>query len=179
MRLFIPISKEFKLLNKIISMTVRKYIDKVLEWGLVFLMSILVIDVLWQVTSRYIMNSPSSFTDELAGFLLIWVGLLGAAYVAGRREHLAIDLLIQRSKPRRKFQLEVIISIVIVIFSLTVMVIGGTWLVYTRFYLSVKSAALGLPLGIVYLVLPLSGILIAYFDIDNLYNMVKQNRKKE
>jgi TRAP-type C4-dicarboxylate transport system permease small subunit len=159
-------------------MTVRKSIDKVLEWILVFFMSILVIDVLWQVTSRYIMNSPSSFTDELAGFLLIWVGLLGAAYVAGKREHLAIDIMVQRSKPRRKFRLEIAISIIIAIFALIVMIIGGTWLVYTRFYLSVKSAALGLPLGIVYLVLPISGVLIAYFDIDNIYNMV-QNREKE
>jgi len=159
-------------------MTVRNFIDKSLEWMLVFLMSVLVIDVLWQVASRYIMNSPSGFTDELAGFLLIWVGLLGAAYVAGKREHLAIDLLIQRSGPKRKFKLEMIISAIIIIFAITVMIIGGSWLAYTRFYLSVKSAALGLPLGVVYLVLPLSGVLIAYFDIDNMYNMVKQNRKK-
>ncbi len=158
-------------------MTVRNFIDKSLEWILVFLMSVLVIDVLWQVISRYIMNSPSSFTDELAGFLLIWVGLLGAAYVAGKREHLAIDLLIQKSSPQRKFKLEMIISAIIVLFAITVMMIGGSWLVYTRFYLSVKSAALGMPLGIVYLVLPLSGVLIAYFDMDNMYNMVKENRK--
>jgi len=158
-------------------MRLRKIIDKSLEWFLVFLMSILVIDVLWQVTSRYVMNSPSNFTDELAGFLLIWVGLVGAAYVAGKREHLAIDLLIQKSSPKRKFKLEMIISVVIIIFAITVLVIGGSWLVYTRFYLSVKSAALGLPLGIVYLVLPLSGILITYFDIDNMINMVKEHRK--
>ncbi|MGQ7869201.1 TRAP transporter small permease [Sunxiuqinia sp. sy24] len=159
-------------------MTLRKYIDKVIEWVLVFLMGILVLDVLWQVFSRYVMNAPSSFTDELAGFLLIWVGLLGAAYVAGQREHLAIDLLIQRSSPKRRFKLEMMISVVVIIFALTVMVVGGSWLVYTRFYLSVKSAALGLPLGMVYLVLPISGLLIAYFDMDNMYNMVKENRKK-
>ena len=158
-------------------MTIRQTIDKVLEWFLVLLMSILVIDVLWQVTSRYIMNSPSSYTDELAGYLLIWVGLLGAAYVAGKREHLAIDLLIQRSSPERKRKLEMLISVVIIIFAITVMIIGGSWLVYTRFYLSVKSSAIGLPLGIVYLVLPISGVLIAYYDIDNLYNMIKANRK--
>ncbi|MDD4107654.1 MAG: TRAP transporter small permease [Prolixibacteraceae bacterium] len=158
-------------------MTIRETINKVLEWFLVILMSILVIDVLWQVASRYIMNSPSSYTDELAGYLLIWVGLLGAAYVAGKREHLAIDLLIQRSSPQRRYKLEMLISIVIIIFAITVMIIGGSWLVYTRFYLSVKSSAIGLPLGIVYMVLPVSGILIAYFDIDNIYNMVKANRK--
>ncbi|HKJ80361.1 MAG TPA: TRAP transporter small permease [Prolixibacteraceae bacterium] len=158
-------------------MRLRSIIDKSLEWFLVFLMSVLVLDVLWQVSSRYVMNSPSNFTDELAGFLLIWVGLVGAAYVAGKREHLAIDLLIQKSSPKRKFKLEMIISVVIIIFAVTVLVIGGSWLVYTRFYLSVKSAALGLPLGIVYLVLPLSGILITYFDIDNMINMVKEHRK--
>ncbi|MFW6290002.1 MAG: TRAP transporter small permease [Mariniphaga sp.] len=156
----------------------RKKIEKSLEWFLVFLMSILVLDVLWQVFSRYVLNDPSSFTDELAGFLLIWVGVLGAAYVAANREHLAIDLLLQRSSPERKYKLELIIAVCIIIFSITVLIIGGSWLAYTRFYLSVKSAALGLPLGVVYLVLPISGILITYFDIDNIINMVKANRKK-
>lgn len=158
-------------------MTFRQIIDKALEWVLVFLMSILVLDVLWQVISRYVMNSPSSFTDELAGFLLIWVGLLGATYVAGKREHLAIDILLQRSSPRRKYVLEMIISSVIILFSITVLIVGGSWLVYTRFYLTVKSAALGIPLGFVYCVLPLSGILITYFDMDNMYKMFKANRK--
>ena len=158
-------------------MTLRKIIDKSLEWLLVFLLSILVIDVLWQVASRYVLNSPSSYTDELAGYLLIWVGLLGAAYVAGKREHLAIDILIQRSSPKRKLRLEIIISIVVILFAVSVLIIGGIWLVYTRFYLSVKSAALGMPLGFVYLVLPLSGLLIAYFDIDNMRNIIKSYRE--
>lgn len=155
----------------------RKKIEKSLEWFLVFLMSILVLDVLWQVFSRYVLNAPSSYTDELAGFLLIWVGVLGAAYVAANREHLAIDLLLQRSSPGRKYKLEILIAVCIIIFSVTVLIIGGSWLAYTRFYLSVQSAAIGLPLGFVYLVLPISGILITYFDIDNIIKLVKDNRK--
>ena len=158
-------------------MTIREKIDKGLEWVLVFILSVLVIDVLWQVFSRYVMSSPSSFTDELAGFLLIWTGLLGAAYVAGKREHLAIDILLQRSSPERRYKLELIISSLIILFAILVLIIGGSWLVYTRFYLGVTSAALGLPLGVVYLVLPVSGILITYFDLDNIVRMVKQNRK--
>lgn len=144
---------------------------------MVFLLSFLVIDVLWQVASRYLMKSPSSFTDELAGYLLIWVGLLGAAYVAGKGEHLAIDLLLQKSSPKRKLKLQMIISVVVILFAMAVLVLGGSWLVYTRFYLSVKSSALGMPLGVVYLVLPVSGVLITYFEIDNIYNMVKTDRK--
>lgn len=157
-------------------MTIRNKIDKGLEWTLVIFMSVLVIDVLWQVASRYIMNNPSSFTDELAGYLLIWVGLLGAAYVAGRREHLAIDILLQRSSAQRRYTLELIISSLVILFAVFVLIAGGSWLAYTRFYLSVKSAALGLPLGFVYLVLPVSGILIAYFDIDNMITTYRQHR---
>lgn len=156
----------------------RTFINRVLEWLLVILMSVLVIDVLWQVASRYIINSPSSYTDELAGFLLIWVGLLGAAYVAGKREHLAIDILLQKSNEQRKLMLEIIISLLVILFAVVVMIVGGIWLVYTRFSLSVKSAALGLPLGLVYLVLPISGLLIAYFDIDNIVTLVENNREQ-
>jgi TRAP-type C4-dicarboxylate transport system permease small subunit len=134
-------------------------------------------DVLWQVISRYMLNAPSSFTDELAGFLLMWLGLLGAAYVAGKQEHLAIDLLIQRSSPERKFKLQIIIMVIIIVFAIAVMIIGGSWLTYTRFYLSVTSAALGLPLGYVYLVLPISGLFIVYFNMDNMANMIRANRK--
>ena len=154
-------------------MTLRQRIDIILEKFVAGIMAILVVDVLWQVISRYILSSPSSFTDELAGFLLIWVGLFGAAYVAGKKEHLAIDLILRSSGPARKRILEIFISLCIILFSFTVLVIGGTWLVYTRFALEVKSAALQIPLGYVYIVLPISGLLIVYFTIDNLVNFLK------
>ncbi len=148
-------------------MTIREKIDKVIEFALIALISTLVLDVLWQVFSRYVLASPSSFTDELAGFLLIWVGLLGAAYVAGKNEHLAIDLMLQKMKGKKKRNLQIFINSIVGIFAVFVMVFGGTWLVYTRFILSVKSAALALPLGYVYLIVPVSGLLILYYVIDN------------
>jgi TRAP-type C4-dicarboxylate transport system permease small subunit len=159
-------------------MKLRQLIDTILEKFLVALMAILVLDVLWQVISRYVLSSPSSFTDELAGFLLIWVGLFGATYVAGKNEHLAIDLLVQRSGPARRKFLELFISACIVIFSLTVLVIGGTWLVYTRFALEVKSAALEIPLGYVYSVLPVGGVLIIFFTIDNTITFLTSQKDK-
>ncbi|MCG8308597.1 MAG: TRAP transporter small permease [Cytophagales bacterium] len=155
----------------------RRQVDRLLEKFLAVIMAILVVDVLWQVISRYVLSSPSSFTDELAGFLLIWVGLFGAAYVAGKKEHLAIDLLLQRSGPARKKFLEIFISISIILFAFAVLVIGGTWLVYTRFVLEVKSAALQIPLGYVYIVLPISGLLIVFFTIDNMLQFLKAHNE--
>lgn len=150
-------------------------LNKVLEIFLVILMSVLVLDVLWQVISRYLLTSPSSFTDELAGFLLIWVGVLGAAYVAGRKEHLAIDILVQRSSPGRKRILGLIIHVLILLFALGVMVVGGASLVYSRFVLDVKSAALQLPLAYVYSVLPISGAIIVYYEILHMIDLKKSS----
>jgi TRAP-type C4-dicarboxylate transport system permease small subunit len=154
-------------------MNFYKKFNRTLEIVLIVLSCVLVIDVLWQVFSRYILNSPSSFTDELAGYLLIWVSLLGAAYVAGKKEHLAIDLLLQKSSPARQKVLSIIIHSVILGFSATVLLIGGAWLVYTRFYLDVKSAALQVPLGYVYIVLPLSGLIIIFYSIHHLIDVIK------
>ncbi len=153
----------------------QQRLNKALEAFLVVLLSVLVIDVLWQVISRYLLSSPSSFTDELAGYLLIWVGVLGAAYVAGRKEHLAIDILIQRSPPRRQRRLLYIIHSLIFLFALSVMVIGGIILMYTRFILQVKSAALQLPLGYVYIILPISGLIIMYYEVLHMIELSKSN----
>ena len=71
-------------------MKLRSQIDSVLEKALVLIMSLMVVNVLWQVFSRYLLANPSSFTDELARYLMIWVGVLGAAYVAGKGNHVAI-----------------------------------------------------------------------------------------
>lgn len=157
-------------------MNFNQKLNKILEFVLVAIMSILVIDVLWQVTSRYILSSPSGFTDELAGFLLIWVGMLGAAYVAGRNEHLAIDILLQKSSGVAKKRLQILINLIVLLFALFVMVVGGTWLVYTRFILDVKSAALQLPLGFVYIVMPISGLLIVYYSLFNLSLINKSDK---
>ena len=150
-------------------------LNKALEVFLVVLMSVLVIDVLWQVFNRYLLSSPSSFTDELAGFLLIWVGVLGAAYVAGRREHLAIDILLQKSPPARQRRLLFVIHSVIFLFAMFVMVLGGVVLMYTRFVLQVKSAALQLPLGYVYIILPISGLIIMYYEVLHILELKKHN----
>ena len=153
-------------------MKFQKSLNKVLEVFLVILMTVLVVDVLWQVFSRYLLSSPSSFTDELAGYLLIWVGVLGAAYVSGRKEHLAIDILVQKSPPARQRLLLIIIHSLILLFALSVMVVGGSVLVYTRFILQVKSAALQLPLGYVYSVLPISGLIIIYYEVLHILKII-------
>lgn len=150
-------------------MKLRAKVDKMLFGVLIVLMGLMVLNVLWQVASRYLLQSPSSFTDELSRYLLIWVGLLGAAYVTGKKMHLAIDILPSKLGGKKERNLNILINCLVGLFALFAMVWGGMNLVYITLKLEQTSAALRLPLGYVYLVIPLSGLLIIYYSIANLF----------
>jgi len=143
----------------------KKRIDKLLELALVLLMGANVLNVLWQVFTRFVLQNPSSYTEELARYLLIWVGLLGAGYAAGKKMHLAIDVALQGLRNKAKVWVEIIIQVFIFLFSLSVMVVGGIRLVSITLTLAQTSAALQIKLGYVYLVLPLSGIIIMFYAV--------------
>ncbi len=141
----------------------KKTVDKLLEMALIILMGANVFNVLWQVFTRFVLRDPSSFTEELARFFLIWVGLLGASYAAGKKMHLAIDVLLQALKNKTKIWTDIIIQVFIFLFSFFVMVVGGLRLVTITLTLNQISAALRIKLGYVYLVLPISGLLIMFY----------------
>ena len=143
----------------------KKRIDKLLELALIILMGANVLNVLWQVFTRFVLRDPSSFTEELARYLLIWVGLLGASYATGKKMHLAIDVVLQALKKKTKIWAEITIQVFILLFSFFVMVVGGFRLVTITLTLNQISAALRIKLGYVYLVLPLSGLLIMFYAV--------------
>jgi len=149
-------------------MELRDRIDKILGKTIILIISIMVINVLWQVFSRYFLGEPSSFTDELARYLMIWVGVLGAAYVSGKNKHVAIDVLPSKLSEKTQEKLKLIVKILIILFCLFALVIGGSRLVYITYVLQQYSPALQMPLAAVYMVLPISGILIIYYKISDI-----------
>jgi TRAP-type C4-dicarboxylate transport system permease small subunit len=140
-------------------------LDRTLQWALILLMGSLVLAVSWQVVSRYLFASPSSWTEEVARFLLIWIGLLGAAFAFRRRAHIGLDLLPAKLTGARARQLERVTLAVIALFATAVLIVGGSSLVHLTWELRQTSAALGLPIAYVYSVIPLTGILIVLFAI--------------
>ncbi|MFO7852948.1 MAG: TRAP transporter small permease [Bacteroidota bacterium] len=147
----------------------RKTIDIILSRLVIIVMTVLVLDVLLQVAAGIFVSgsNPFSFTDELAEFLLIWLGLLGAAYVSGQKQHLAIELIYKRLSKTSIKRLNIFISILIILFAASVLVLGGIRFVIINIKLEQLSAAMQLPMWYVYLVLPLSGLFIIYYAVDD------------
>lgn len=143
----------------------RKFIDRILENFLAFLLSLMTLDVLWGVFTRYVMGAQASWSEELARFLLIWIGILGAAWASGKHMHLAIDLYPMSLTAERRQRLYLFINILIIIFVVVVLVVGGSRLVYVTSTLGQTSAALQVPLSFVYSIVPISGLVIIYYKI--------------
>jgi len=141
-----------------------KILDNIIAWIMVILMAVLVIVVTWQVITRYVFGEASSFSEETARFLLIWIGLLGAAFAYKQNMHLAFDLFINKASGIQKFWMEIFIHFLIALFSALVLILGGFYLVQLTWELNQLSASLQIPLAYVYTALPLSGVIIVIYS---------------
>ena len=144
-------------------------LDRALALLLAVLLGFMVLAVTWQVVSRYALGDPSGWTEELARFLLVWVGTLGGALAYQRRLHLGIDLLpdyLRRrgekyNNPMTGTVIAVVVDGSVLVFALAVLVVGGGALVALTLELEQYSPALGLPMAVVYLALPASGLIMS------------------
>ena len=155
--------------------TVTKWVNKIITNFLIVLMAAIVLDVSWQVFTRFILKNPSSYTEELAGFLLIWIGVLGASYALYTKAHLGIDVLTYKLTGFKKQIVEILIYTTVIFFAFFVMVIGGINLVKLTLTLNQISPGLNIKMGYVYLVVPFSGLLMIFYSAGFIVNAV-QNR---
>ena len=144
---------------------ISKYVDKTLSIFLMILMGAMVLTVTWQVITRFILPNPSSFTEELAQFQLVWIGVLGASYALRKKAHLGIDIIMHKVSLAGTKVIHVIVHICIILFAFFIMIIGGVRLVSLTFILKQISASMGIPMGYIYMVIPISGLLMIYYSI--------------
>lgn len=145
-----------------------EYTEKMLGHVVAALMVLLVVNVTWQVTSRFILNDPSSFTEEVALFLLLWISLLGAAYAYRRGVHLGLDILVAKLEGSNRFLAEKFADLVCLFFACVLLIYGGLELVILNIQLEQTSAALQVKFWTVYSVIPVSGVLFAFFAVEKL-----------
>ncbi len=154
-------------------MALKEKLDQFIQVLIAVLMGLMVINVTWQVFSRYVLGDPSSFTDELSRYSMIWLGLAGSAYVSGKNGHLAIDILPEKLKGKKLLYLQFFIHAIVIFFGAVIMVWGGGNLVYITQILQQKSATLQIPLSWVYGIVPLSGLLVVYYHIFHIVQLIK------
>jgi len=148
--------------------SIKNLLDRLLEGLVMIVVAVLVVDVLWQVFTRFVIKKPSTWTEELAIFMLIWVSLLGSAVALGRGAHLGIDYFVGKLPERARMSTEVFVFFCVSLFSLLVMLIGGIDLVRSTLEMGQESSALRVKVGYVYLAIPISGFFLTLYGVIGL-----------
>ncbi|MCD7928904.1 MAG: TRAP transporter small permease [Clostridiales bacterium] len=137
--------------------TLDKILDLVMRFVMAVAMGALVVFGTWQIFTRFILNNPSTFTDEVLRYVLIWASLLGSAYCFYKDEHLSLDLVKDRVHGAASAVLFVFIEIMTLFFVCYVFVYGGGRLMMNA---TNVSSVLHIPYKVLYSIIPISGVFI-------------------
>lgn len=157
--------------------TVRRAIDKFVEAFSVVLIIVMVLLVLWQVIARYVLNDPSTFSETLTRYLFVWLVLVTATYAFGKREHMYISALNDKFKGASKTVADVSIEVLTILFALCVMVYGGS--IITGMQMVCMDSSLHIPMGVVYAIIPVCGVLIVFYCLCNIADELKHATEEE
>ena len=131
----------------------------------------------WQVFTRYILGSPSSWSEELVSYMFAWMSLLGASIVTSERGHMNIPILVDMAGPGLKKALLCLGELIAFLFSLVILVLGGAQI--AKLAMGQMTSSLGVPIGVFYVVLPLCGVLNMLFTLLNIIEILSEKRTEK
>ena len=146
----------------------KKRLTAALNGVLIIAVALLVLDVVWGVFTRYAMGEQAKWSEELARFLLVWVSLLGGAVAFGTKGHLGVDFFVSKFDPQARKIMAVFVHLVVLFFAGAIFLYGGGRVVMDALAMEQTTPALGWKMGYVYLALPISGVFMILFTLENL-----------
>ncbi len=121
------------------------------------ILAVMLLDMAAQVISRYVFDDPLIFTEELARYLYVWLVFLGASAAVRNHAHVGIAVLTDLFDRRLRAAVAIVMDLLVLAF-LGAIVWWGT-LAVVRVW-DQDSVTLGVPLGVLYLAVPIGGALM-------------------
>lgn len=157
--------------------TLRKGMDLVLSTVCFLIFAFMVCLGTYQIVTRYFFGSPSTISEELLTYSFTWMALLASAYVFGKRDHMRMGFLADKVMGTARVILEVAIELLIIVFAVIVLIFGGISIMDLT--MTQVTASLGIQMGIVYTVVPLTGILIVVYGVMNIIDLIRGEETQE
>ncbi len=155
----------------------KKALDSVLATACVALFALLIATVSWQVFTRQLLNAPSSWSEELAKYVFVWLGMFGAALLFSERGHIAVDVLVRRLPAEIQHAIALVVQLTILAFAVLALVWGGMRLTAVGWGQSLT--ALPGHLGFVYLAMPITGLVITACTLHHLVSILRREAPVE
>jgi len=146
---------------------INNYIDVVVKWVLIGLMLAIPGVMVFQVVIRYVFNYPTTWAEELVRIFFIWVVFMSACAALRRGEVVALDFIISRVNRPLAFFLTQLGRLSVLVF-LSFAIYSGYDMTFFVFMRKAPTPAMGFPLWLVYLAIPLGCFFMFYQFFLNL-----------
>lgn len=127
-----------------------------------------------QVIARYVLANSLSWSEELGRYIFVWITFIGMAAAFQSRAHIALDFLVSLLPVKPSHALTILNTLLVAVVGVA-LVIGGISLM--KFGLNQRSAALGIPMYYVYVVIPFSGAMLAYFALRATWKQIVSGKQ--
>ncbi|PYZ99718.1 TRAP transporter small permease [Gammaproteobacteria bacterium 2W06] len=125
-----------------------------------------------QIVSR-VLFTATSWSEETARYLLIWLTFLGACLAYHRGRHIAVSVLADALPPHGRRICQGLIALVTIAFMSVLLQVGLDYMALQSFQ---QSAALRVPMSVVYAVMPISAAIMAYMALTDLLEAILGQR---
>ena len=151
--------------------TLKKYINKAVEYFSIFLVAVMVLLVTWQIIARYLLRQPSSFSEALTTYMFVWLVVVTATYAFGSRDHMCISFLNDKLKGMVHTVVNILIELLTIVFAGLVMTYGGIVIAQMNFIQ--LDSSLHIPTGVIYSIIPICGVVIIFYCICNILDEIQ------
>ncbi|MBE0529439.1 MAG: TRAP transporter small permease [Rhodospirillales bacterium] len=134
------------------------------KWSAITAVVIMTVMVFLQVIFRYVLGEALSFSEELARYMFVWSVAMGTALALRRHSHIGVEVFVERLPARFHDPAKIVGSLLNLTFFGLLIWYGFVMVGMT---MDQESAALLLPMGYVYLAIPISGIVLFVCEIAN------------
>jgi TRAP-type transport system small permease protein len=142
------------------------YIDEVTKYILFILLGVMLIVAFLQIFYRSVLSISVSWTDELTRYLFIWSVFIGVAYSIRRNGHISIETIYLFIKEENKAKFNKIVYAIQFIFFVGVLIFSMNFVINNFWNV---SPVLQLPMGFVYISLPIGCLLCWIFLVEKIF----------
>ena len=140
-------------------------INRVVEFVVIIQFALMVFTVTAAVFARYVLNDSIVWAEELARYLFVWVSFLGGGLGVGTNIHVGVDSLVELFAKRPRLVVQIVMELMIVGFTCALIWAGTE---FTAFGMKSDALLLPIPMGYVYLAVPVGGFVMLINVLVNL-----------
>ncbi|MGD8232835.1 TRAP transporter small permease [Vibrio sinaloensis] len=149
----------------------RKIINNIEEIITVPLMAALLVVLTWQIGTRWLLNDPSLWSEELARVLFMYMSLIGCAIAIKRSTHVNITFFSDKLPEKARLCLVLSLELAVLVSIFAIIVLGYQHVQRTAFF---ELITLGVSSSWMNYSLPLGGVFMVFRQLEKMVGIGKQ-----